>query len=150
MGIVRAEVIARMSKAFKEGVSATRFYWDMRAIGLAYRKTDMLADWSDVNELVRKEGLARYVRKGYIPGEYAAIIHEWAMSKEFMYQVRCQKTFAGVPEDEPTFVNIMSDTPMTIEAIEQEAWERSFAQSPPKETEERKFVVETAIHRAEE
>lgn len=149
MGIVRAEVIARMSKAFREGVSAARFIGEMREAGLSYRRTDMLADWRDVNELVTKEGLARYVRKGYIPGEKAAEIHEWAMSKEYMYRVRSESRLYPGVEVVTRFVNIISDSPMTVEAIELEAWERSFEQSPALPTEERKFVVETAIHRAE-
>ncbi|GAH72909.1 unnamed protein product [marine sediment metagenome] len=72
------------------------------------------------------------------------------MSKEYMYVVRCQQTFAGVPAEKPFFINLTHDSPQTIEALEIEAWERTFPQSPPKAGEERKFVVETAIHRAEE
>lgn len=150
MGIERAEVIARMRIAFREGVSASRFIGDMRVAGLSYRRTDMLADWREVNQLETKKGLARYVRKGFVPAERSAILETWALSREYMYHVRSEMTaFPGAPAV-ITWVNIMSDAPMTVEAIEQEAWERSFTQSPPKAAEERKFVLETAIHRATE
>lgn len=150
MGIVRAEVIARMRGAFKVGVSASRFIGDMRVAGLSYRRSDMLADWREVNELATKEGLARYVRKGYVPAERSAELKAWALSKEYMYKVRSETVlYPGAPVV-TRFVNIMSDAPMTVEAIEQEVWERSFTQSPTKAGEERKFVVETAIHRATE
>jgi len=125
MSIVRAEVVARMRGAFREGVSVTRFIKDMRAVGLSYRRTDMLADWREVNELEKKEGLARFVRKGYVPAERAAELKTWAMSREYMYKV---KTQSRLRPDEPVvdrFVNIMSDTPMTIEEIESQvtdAW----------------------------
>lgn len=149
MSIIRAETIARMRGAFREGMSAFRFIADMKAIGLTYRRTDMLADWRNVNELEKKEGLARFVRKGYVPAENVVEIEAWAMSQEYMYKVRCQRIFAGVPEEEPTFINIMQDVPRSIEWLEREAWERSIPQSPLLPGEERKFTVETAIHRAE-
>ena len=125
MAVVRAEVIARMRKAFREGVSASRFIGDMRATGLSYRRTDMLADWRDVNELERKEGAARFIRKGYAPADKTAELRTWALSQEYMYKV---KTWSRLTPGEPLterFVNIMSDKPLTIEAVEaqvEDAW----------------------------
>lgn len=149
MGIIRAEVIARMHKAFQEGVSASRFIKDMRSAGLSYRRSDMLADWRDVNEIEIKDGLARYVRKGYVPSERVAELKEWALSREYMYKVRTESILRPGEAPVSRFVNIMADSPLTIEEIEREAWERSFVQSPPGPAEERHFIVETAIHRAE-
>jgi hypothetical protein len=150
MSIIRAEVIARMRVAFREGMSASTFIENMRAVGLSYRRTDMLADWRDVNELEKKEGLARYVRKGYVPSERSAEIKAWEMSREYMYKVRSESVLRAGEPVVTRFVNIMSDKPLTIEEIEVEAWERSFTQSPPVEAEERKFTVITAIHKAME
>ncbi|GAH67403.1 unnamed protein product, partial [marine sediment metagenome] len=69
MGIVRAETIARMRIAFREGVSASRFIRDMKEVGLSYRRTDMLADYRSVAGLERVEGALRYVRKDRYPTE---------------------------------------------------------------------------------
>lgn len=149
MGIERAEVIAKMRGAFRAKVGVSRFIADMRAVGLAYRHTDMLADWSNINQLETKKDLLKYIRKGYAPAERTVELKGWAMSKEYMYKIRCQQIFAGVPADKPTFINLMHDAPQTIEALEHEAWERTFPQSPPKTGEERVFSVESAIHRAE-
>lgn len=150
MGIVRAETIARMRGAFRKGLSASRFITDMKAAGLSYRRTDMLADWRNINRLEKKEGLARYVRKGYVPAERSAEIEAWAMSKEYMYKVRSERILYPGAEPEVTFVNIMQDVPRPVEWLEREAWERSFKQSPTFPLEERKFIVYSAIHRAEE
>lgn len=149
MSIIRAEVIARMRAAFREGVSASSFIKSMRSEGLSYRRTSMLADWRDVNEVEVKDGLARFIRKGYVPSERVAELKEWQLSREYMYKVRSESILRPGEPPESRFINIMADSPLTIEEIEREAWERSFAQSPPQPAEERKFIVETAIHRAE-
>lgn len=124
MGIVRAETIARMRGAFREGLSASRFISDMKAIGLSYRRTDMLADWRSINELERKEGVLRYVRKDRYPTEKTIAAVTWATSKEYMYKVRVQSVVKiGEPITE-RFVNIMSDVPMTPTMVEAEVAER--------------------------
>jgi len=150
MSIIRAETIVRMRAAITEGLSANRFIREVKAIGLSYRRTDMLADWRNLAGIEKQRDLTRFVRKGYVPAARSVEIERWAMSQEYMYKVRCQQTFAGVPADKPIFINIMHDTPRTIEALEREAWERALPQSPPKAGEERQFVVMSAIHRAEE
>lgn len=150
MSLARAESIARARKLIREGVSASRWVADMKALGISYRRTEMLSDYREVLELEKKTGLARYVRKGYVPAEKSAELHAWEMSAEYMYTVR--STRIARPGDPPvvTYVNIMSDTPLTVEAIETQAWERSFGQSPPAPGEEREFLLETAIRRLPE
>ena len=130
MGIVRAETIARMRGAFREGLSASRFITDMKAIGLSYRRGDMLADWRSVNQLERKEGVLRYIRKDRYPTEKSIAAVTWQTSKEYMYKVKVQSVIRlGEPVTE-RFVNIMSDVPMTPAMLEAEVaeqwqeWER--------------------------
>ena len=124
MGIVRAEVIARMRGAFRKGVSASRFMKDMAAEGLRYRRTDMLADWRSVNELERKSGILRSVRKDRYPTTKSMAAVTWQMSKEFMYKVKVQSVIKpGEPLTE-RFVNIMTDMPMTPAMLEAELVER--------------------------
>jgi len=124
MGIVRAETIARMRGAFREGLSATRFIADMRAVGLSYRRTDMLSDWRSVNELEVKEGLLRYVRKDRYPTEKTIAAVGWEVSKEYMYKIKVESVLrAGEPVTE-RFVNILSNVPMTPTMMEAEVAER--------------------------
>lgn len=124
MGVLRAEVIARMRGAFRQGLTASRFISDMRAVGKGYRRTDMLGDWRSINELEVKEGLLRYVRKDRYPTEKTIAAVDWATSKEFMYKVKVQSVIrVGEPITE-RFVNIMSDVPMTPTMIEAEVEER--------------------------
>jgi len=118
MGVVRAEAIARMRVAFREGLSATKFISKMADIGLSYRRTDMLADWRNVNQIEAKEGRVRYVRKGYVPAKQTAEIKEWNMSREYMYKVKVQSRLrAGEPITD-RFINIMSDKPLAVGQIE--------------------------------
>jgi len=97
---------------------------EMKAVGLSYRRTDMLADWRSVNEIERKEGVLRYVRKDRYPTAKSMAAVTWATSKEYMYKVKVMSVIkAGQPITE-RFVNIMSDVPMTPEMIEAEVTEQ--------------------------
>lgn len=147
MGVDRSISIHKMRAAIKAGLSFTRFYREAAGEPWRKRKTVMLADWRDVGQITKKKGLARFVRKGYVPAKYMAHVEAWAMSREYMYNVRCESILRPDVKPAIRFVNIMSDTPLTIEAIEREVWERSFTQSPPESGEERQFIVETAIRR---
>ena len=101
-GEVRAEVIARMRLAFREGMSASTFITDMRSI----------------NELESKKELFKYVRKDYLPTEKTIAHVEWEMSQEYMYKVKVHSRISpGEPMTE-RFVNIMSDRPLTPREVE--------------------------------
>jgi len=124
MGIIRAEVIARMRGGFREGLSASRFIRDMKAIGLSYRRSDMLADWRSVNEVDKKEGTVRFIRKDRYPTETTMAAVTWETSKEYMYKVKVESVIRlGEPITE-RFVNIMSDVPMTPRMLEAEVEQR--------------------------
>lgn len=150
MGVKRAAVIGLMRGAFRRGESAGAFIRAMRAKGLTYRRTDMLGDWRSVNELERKKGAMRFVRRDYFPTAKAMADVEWALSEEFMYKVKVESRLR--PDDPMTerFVNIMSDTPMTPAMVEQAVtekwaeWEDYTAESIDKMT------VWTAVHRTVE
>lgn len=124
MGLRRATVLPLMRAAIKRGQSVTSFYWDMRVKGLAYRKTDFLADYKGKKEIVSKEGKMQYVRRGYYPSEAAMAQVTWKIGHEYMYVVRI-KPRPGMPivEPEPK-VNIMSDVPMTPAMVIQAVTEK--------------------------
>lgn len=130
MGIVRAETIARMRGAFREGLSTSQFIADMRKIGLSYRRSDMLADWRSINQLETKKGLMRYVRRDRYPAVKVLAAVEWEISKEYMYKVKVWSATADLVPVPPHFVNVMSDVPLTPEMVEAEVesqwgeWER--------------------------
>ncbi len=118
MAIERAIVIAKMGAAFKQGMSASRFLQQMRVEGLSYRRTDMLSDWRTVNEIKRKEGVMRFIRKDRLPSGVAIAKVDWNLSKEYMYKVKVDTQLRPgeiIPE---RFVNIMSDKPLTPQEIE--------------------------------
>lgn len=147
MGVKRAAVIGLMRGAFRRGQSAGAFIRAMRAKGLTYRRTDMLSDWRSVNELERKAGAMRFVRRDYYPTEKAMAEVEWSLSQEYMYKVKVESRLRpGEPVTE-RFVNIMSDTPLTPSMVEQTVtekwsdWEDYTAESIEK------MVVWTAVHR---
>jgi len=124
MAIQRATFIAKMRGAFRAGKTGTAFYRELRAVGPVYRKTDFLADFRDISKIEKVEGLARFVRKGYVPTERTAELEVFAVTKDYMYKI---KTWARLrPDEKPTerFVNILSDKPMTVGMIEAEVEER--------------------------
>lgn len=134
MGIARAEFIARARKAFREGVSQTRFIADMKAAGLSYRKTDMIADFHTVSGIEKVEGLLRFVRKDYYPSKKVIAAVTWATSKEFMYKVKVQSRISPDKPITERFVNLMSDRPLTPAEMETQIvrdwgeWERYAAE----------------------
>ncbi|GAH56389.1 unnamed protein product [marine sediment metagenome] len=120
MAEVRSQALLLMRKAFRKGQSASSFIQGMKAKGLSYRRTVMLSDWRSVNELERKEGAFRYVRKDYYPSKQSLAEVEWKLSQEFMYKVKVQ---SRLRPDEPItdrFVNIMSDIPMTPRQVQEQ------------------------------
>ena len=146
-GQKRSEVILRAKQAFKSGIAATSFIADMKTRNLSYRRTDMLADWRSVNELERKAEAFKFVRRDYFPTSKVMAQVQWDLEHEFMYKLKVQSRLEpGQPLTE-RFVNITSDTPMTREMVEAQAWEMIAEQSPDK----RKLIVAvsavTAIQR---
>lgn len=119
MAIERAETIARMRKAFRGGISASRFFINERAAGRPlYRRATMLADWRSINQLETKANLLQFVRKDYYPTEKVIASVSWNMSKEYMYVVKVK---TQLRPEEPVIdhmINIQSDVPLTPEEIE--------------------------------
>lgn len=146
-GQVRSEVIARMRGALKEGLSASTFINKMRVAGLSYRRQTMLADWRSAGNIQAKEGRLRYVRKGYTPSPALYAEVSWQTSREYMYKARVQTQLR--PGDKPVerFVNIMSDNPMTIGALEREVMLRWEGWYPDKRELITGITIETGIRR---
>jgi len=124
MSLLRANVIALMRGAFRRGQSAGSFIRDMREKGLTYRRTDMLSDWRSVNELEKKEGALRFVRKDYYPAKASMAQVEWALSQEYMYKVKVESRLRPELPITERFVNIMSDVPLTPLMVEQATIEK--------------------------
>lgn len=120
-GKERAEVVQRIKSAIEKGQSASSFITDMRKAGLAYRRTDMLADWRTQGDYTKKEGLLRFVRKDRYPTTEIVRAEAWRMDKEFMFQVRLHIQRRPGEPLESQIVNITSDRPLTIGEMEQAA-----------------------------
>lgn len=147
MPLKRANVIALMRGAFRRGQSATSFIWDMKQKQLSYRRTTMLSDWRTINELEKKKGLMRFVRKDYYPAKIAMAEVEWLLSQEYMYKVKVESRLRpDVPITE-RFVNIMSDTPMTAAMVEQAVTEKWAEWEDYTAEAIEKMQVWTAVHR---
>jgi len=130
MAIERSIVIMKMRGAYKEGISASTFIEAMKAVGLSYRRTDMLGDWRSVNEIEKKADVLKYVRKDYLPTKAAIAEVSWKLSAEFMYKVRVQSRLSPTEPIGDHFVNIMQDRLMTPAEIEGLAWSLVGEQSP--------------------
>jgi len=150
MPLKRATVIAKMRGAFRKGVSASRFLADMKAAGLSYRRTDMLGDWRSVNEVEKKGGILRFVRRDYYPAKTAMAQVEWALSQEYMYTVKVESRLRPDAPLKERMVNVPSDNPLTPREVEELAWEMIKEQSPKKIGEVEKLTGWTAMQRVME
>jgi hypothetical protein len=150
MGIERSGIEARIKSALKKGWSASKWIQSEKDKGRSYRRTDMLADWREVGNIKAREGLAQYVRKGYVPADRTVELKVWNMSKEYMYKIRSETITKTGEKLELKYINIMSNKPLTVAAIEREAFARTFEQSPPESGQERNFIVETVYRRVKE
>lgn len=146
-GVQRAEVIQRIKGAIAEGLSASKFIAEMREEGLGYRRTDMLNDWRTVNNIKKKTGTLRNVRKDYFPSAdiYAQVT--WKTSREFMYKVRVETRISPDQPTESRFVNIISDKPMTPRELETEVEESWAGWYPDRSGEIDTVIPETAMQR---
>lgn len=121
-GEIRSAFIAKARKAYREGLSASRFIEQMRGEGLTYRRTEMLSDWRTVNELEKKAGALRFVRRDYYPTEKSIAQVEWQLSREYMYKVQVHVRTRPDEPIETKFINIMSDKPITPRQVEEETY----------------------------
>ena len=150
MGVKRATVIGWMRGAFERGQSASSFFRDMRAKGLAYRDTRMYADWRTANQLKIKKGLMRFVRRDRFPGAEALAQVDYKLSDEYMYKVKVESRLSpGEPLTE-RFVNIMSDRKMTPAMVEQAVTEKWAEWEDYTAEAIEKMVVWTAMRRVKE
>ena len=147
MAVERAEAIARMPNAFRQGQSIAAFILEMRGKGLSYRMSDMYADWYAATNILAVEGAMQHIRKDYYPTEKTMADVTWYLSKEYMYKV---KVYSRLREGEPLterFVNILSDKPLTPAMIEQAVVQKwSEWEDYTKEAIE-KVTAWTALHR---
>lgn len=149
-GEKRAAVILKAKLAFKAGLSASKFINNMKAAGLSYRRTDMLADFRSVNEVERKADAFKYVRKDYTPTAAVIAQVDWNLSNEYMYKVKITSRIApGEPLTE-RFVNIMQDRPLTPGEVEALTWSMIGEQSPKLQSQVVKVVPWTALHRVDD
>jgi len=118
MGLLRAETILKIKKGIKEGIGATRLYWDLRAEGPVTRKTVFLADYREEAGIAKKDGLLRFVRRDRYPTTAVIASIKKEVSWEVMYKVKVESILKpGEPVTE-RFVNITSNVPMTPDMIE--------------------------------
>ena len=150
MGLERSIVLLKMKQAFAEGLSASGFISDMKAEGLGYRRTTMLADWRSVNEVEKKAGLLRYVRKDYKPTQATIADVAWKLSNEYMYKIRIQSRLRPTEPITERFVNIMQDRPLSPVEIEGLTWSLIGEQSPKRIGEVVSVTAFSAIHRIPE
>ena len=132
MSIKRAAAIPLMRRAVDKGQSRASFLRELRAAGLTYRKTTMLADWRGIAQIERKKEVFKYVRKDRLPTTRAIAEVPWKLSTEFKYMVKVQ---SRIRPDEPIKTEvkaIMQDKIITPAEAERLAWEMIREQSPKK------------------
>lgn len=146
-GRIRATAQLLIRAAAGQKLSAAETIRRLKAKGLAYRRTDMLTDIRNHSSIKKKEGLLRYVRKDYTPTAQIAQVKDWALSREFMFNVRVRTRLSPGEPITDRFVNIMSDRPMTPREMETEI-KKLWGQWYPERREQIvEIIPETAIRR---
>lgn len=126
-----AELHAR--KAFRSGQTAATWIKDMKRAGFSYRRTDMLSNWRDINNLERTKNALQFVRRDYYPSAKTMAFVSRKLSHEFMYVLKVQSRLEpGQPITERN-INIMSDALLTRGEAEELGWEMIGEQSPEKQ-----------------
>ena len=113
-----AQLVIRAAAAKKLSVSET--IKQLKAKGLSYRRTTMLADWRNFSNIKKKEGLLKYVRKDRVPTAAIAQVRDWKLSREYLIKVKMQTRLKPTDHIVTRYVNIVSDKPMTPRDIETE------------------------------
>ncbi|GAI78859.1 unnamed protein product, partial [marine sediment metagenome] len=70
-------------------------------------------DWRSVNELEKKAGAMRFVRKDYYPTKTVIAEVEWKLSQEYMYTIKVKSRLRPELPITERMVNIMADVPLT-------------------------------------
>ena len=124
LGLKRAIGILTVADAYKRGLNRTGWIKELRAKGLGYRKTVMLADWRSITgEEIKKDRL-KYVRKDRYPTSKDYVAAEWPWKEEWAYKMKVRTV---VRPDEPVqerFVIIESNKPLTPAEMEAQTWSR--------------------------
>lgn len=115
----RPAALLKIPQAIARGLTVEGFIRQLKASGMSYRRTLMLADFRSVSNTTAREGLLRYIRKTVFPSLRLIADVEWEkMTHEYMYRVKVfyrEKPRGKLQEE---FRNVMSNTPLTIEEIE--------------------------------
>lgn len=146
-GQIRAAAQLLIRAAAAQKLSAAETIRQLKAKGLSYRRTTMLADWRNLSNIKKKEGLMRYVRKDRMPTAEIAVVKEWKLSREYKFICRVRSRLAPGEPIEERFISVMADRPLTPREIETEVIESWGKWYPEKREEVERVIPETAIRR---
>lgn len=122
--LLRPRAILNLPAYIAKGYTRTAWINELKAAGLSYRKTLMLADFRSQAGIEAKKDRAKYTRKDRTPSVGSIADVEWDLSKEYMYKV---KVWVQAKPGEPLterFVTVMSDELLKRREVEQEVFLR--------------------------
>jgi hypothetical protein len=114
----RPLAILRMPEAMARGLNVTGFIKELKALGMTYRRPQMLADWRYVGNIKQVRDSYKSIRRDYKPSDRNLIGVDWEMHHKFMYKFELnaeERTRLGL---KPIGINIMSDERLTIQEAE--------------------------------
>lgn len=128
MSVNRAIAKAKMAAAIRAGQNAAGFISQMRSQGFGYDNKLMYSDWRAAKQAIGLEGALQTLRPTQRPSTKTMAEVEWQISKEYMYKVKVIVSEKGRKGTKERFVNILSDTRLTVQQIERAA-KKTFTQS---------------------
>jgi len=120
----RVVAIQKIPEAIARGLTVSGFIRELKAAGLSYRRTLMLADWRSAANIEARKDVIKYVRRDRYPTakEYAET--EWPWREEWAYKLRVRTILLPGKSITEHFVIIESDKPLTCAEMEQQVYSR--------------------------
>ena len=104
-----------------KGFGATRTLEGLKSVGLGMRKTDMLKAYRNYAGIPERAELVKYVRKDYIPSARLFTQQSGYMTRNYRYTIEYQTIDDVTGSVTLKHTRLITDTPRTIQQIEDEA-----------------------------
>jgi hypothetical protein len=117
MAMFRTDFSGLMFTAFKSGFSFNSFYRSARTRGRAARRSDMLADWHTVGQMVENEAQNRQNVDKELPIVADVIAEEYTRPEAYYYRLALEVREAATGQREERFVTLVAEEALTMGEI---------------------------------
>lgn len=136
-----------MYRAIQQGASFNAFYNSARNKGISYRRSDMLADWSDVRSEVGQSRSLRGLSRGDIPEAIDVGAVKFTRPGNYYYRVRVDYKEPSIQGKKFQFITAVFEEPATVGEILQDVSRKFLAGEYEPAHTVKGFQLVSALHR---